>query len=153
MYIEPYTLEEEDNNIYKPPQYKQLMLNNNKEKLYKVGLSENTPIYTEGCFDKCDDKSCKIMYERKKNLDKCLQCNSNEKKCFRKSITGGNCDDCMDNEKQIDCLDIYNYGCVPPNNLNLVRGVDPYFIQIPDNNPNSLYDQKCVFCWNILNGI
>ena len=148
MYIEPYS-----NNI-SVKDYSYLMKNNNEENLFKVGLSLNTPIYTEDCFEKCDNKSCKILYERDKNLNKCLQCNATKNKCFRKSIIGGNCEDCDETkEDKSDCNNIYNYGCVPPYNLNSVEGVKPYYIQVADNNPASPYNKKCVFCWNILNNI
>jgi hypothetical protein len=147
MYIEPF-----DKKIVSYPEYSKIMVENEKKKLFKIGLYDETPIYTDDCFSKCDQQKCQIMYEKKKNLDKCLKCNS-EKKCFRKSIIGGNCNDCLKDEKQIDCYNINNFGCTNPDDLNSLRGTDPYFIQIPDNNNNSPFDKKCVFCWNIFDNL
>jgi hypothetical protein len=147
MYIERY------NNVYNIKEYNNLMVNNNKKNLYKIGIKNNTKIYYDKCFEQCDEKNCKIMYNKKLYLDKCLKCNAQKNKCFRKSIIGGNCDDCEENEEKINCKNIYNFGCPPYNDLNSSNGVDPYYFLMPDNNPNSIFDKKCVFCWNIFNDI
>lgn len=130
--------------------YKDLMLKNNKEKLYKISL-KNTKIRRENCFETCDKKNCIKLDDKKRLLDKCLKCNSQKNKCFKKSIIGGLCDDCSgeDEKNKIDCNNILNFGCIDPNNLNNNNGVEPYFIQIPDINVSSPFDKKCVFCWNI----
>lgn len=104
-------------------------------------------VETEDCDLKCDAENCKIMKEMKKNLTKCVECHKNPKKCFRKSIIGGNCDDCLPDEKQINCSDTREFGCAPPDNIQSYNGVLPYFINIPSSDLNSPYDKKCVFCW------
>jgi hypothetical protein len=139
-------------------EYKKLMLNNDKKNLYKVSLDKKIKIYKDECFDRCDKENCMILNERIKMMDKCIKCNVQNKKCFNKSIIGGNCDDCnIDNiEDKLDCLSIDNFGCPSPNNLNnlkIDRGVEPYYIEVPDNNVNSPYNKKCVFCWNIIDNL
>ncbi len=106
-------------------------------------------IRSDNCYGKCDERDCNMMETMKKNLSKCIECHKNPKKCFRKSIIGGNCDDCLPDEKQIDCKSTKELGCVPPHNVYSYDGSYPYFIQIPDKNLNSPYDRKCVFCWQI----
>ena len=132
--------------------YKKLMLNNDGKKLYKISLKD-IPILEEDCFDKCDKENCIKFYEQKKNLEKCLKCNNTKNKCFSNSIIGGLCNDCnVENiDDKLNCLSIANYGCLNPNNLDTSFGVKPYYIEIPDDNVNSPYNKKCVFCWNILN--
>lgn len=143
--------------IYTFDEYQKLMLKNFKSKdgnrnFYKIGLNK-LELLKEDCFEKCDSRECIKMNELQKNLDKCLKCNSQKNKCFKKTIIGGICDDCSDDTKKIDCYDIQNFGCTNPVNIDYNRGVDPYFISINDNNVNSPYDKKCVFCWNISNEI
>lgn len=138
--------------------YKKTMLNNHGKNLYKVGIDNDIKIYRDDCFDKCDSKSCIQLDQKRKLLDKCLKCNAQKNKCFNKSIIGGLCDDCdIENiEDKINCNEIGNFGCVNPNNLNNIQnniGIEPYYIEVPDNNPNSSYNEKCVFCWNILDNI
>ena len=135
--------------------YKNIMFNNNKKNLYKIGLNENIKIFEEDCFEKCDKTSCIKMLNQKKLLNDCLKCNNQKNKCFNKSIIGGNCDDCniKDGDDKLDCYNINNFGCPDPKNINYDVGVDPYYFEINDNNINSPYDKKCVFCWNILNNI
>jgi hypothetical protein len=134
------------------------MLNNYQEKLFKISLDKNMKIYYDECFDKCNKEECIKFEQKKKLLDKCIKCNMKNKKCFNKSIIGGNCDDCdIENiSDKENCLAIENYGCPNPNNLNNLKintGVLPYYLEVPDNNPNSPFNKKCVFCWNILDNI
>ena len=149
MHIDHY------DNLYTPSEYKSKMLNNNKTKMYKLELEKSTSIYTEDCYEKCNAKECMKLDEKKKILNKCLQCNIQKNKCYTKSIIGGTCNDCKteDIKDKIDCYDVNNFGCFPPDNINSNKGVSPYYIQVPDDNINSPYDEKCVFCWNILNNI
>jgi hypothetical protein len=135
--------------------YKTIMLDNNKKKLYKIGLNDSITVTDEDCYDKCDQSNCIKMSDKKKLLNECLKCNIQKNKCYNKSIIGGNCDDCnIENiEDKLDCYDVKNFGCPNPKNLNYSVGVDPYYIQIKDNNINSPYNKKCVFCWNILDNI
>jgi hypothetical protein len=137
-------------NTYSLDSYKNLMLKNNKEKLYKISLKD-TKIRKDDCFETCDKKDCIKLDDKKRLLDKCLKCNSQKNKCFKKSIIGGLCNDCsdIDEKNKLKCNDILNFGCIDPNNLNNNNGVEPYFIQIPDINVGSPFDKKCVFCWNI----
>ncbi len=107
-------------------------------------------IDTEDCYAKCGvAQNCNIMQSMKKNLLKCVECHKNPNKCFRKSIIGGNCDDCEEGEVQMDCSSTKNFGCIPPMNTNSDEGTLPYFIKVPEDNLNSPYDKKCVFCWQI----
>jgi len=136
-------------------EYQNIMVANNEKKLYKIEFNDNIKIYEEDCFDKCDLANCIKLNDRTTLLDRCLKCNSQENKCFTKSVVGGNCDDCKNvkDEDKLDCLDINNYGCPNPKNIDLNKGIKPYYIQINDTNPNSPFDKKCVFCWNIPNEI
>jgi len=140
-------------------EYDNIMLNNyynNFNNLYKIGLNKNIPIYRDECFDKCNAEECIKLEEKRKWLKKCNECNKIEGKCFHKSIIGGNCDDCLPNEEKIDCYNIDNFGCTTPsniNNLQVYNGIEPYFLEVPDNNPNSPYNKKCVFCWDIMDSL
>jgi hypothetical protein len=116
------------------------------------------PIYFDDCFLKCDYQKCIQFENKKKLLDKCLKCNNTKNKCFKKSIIGGNCDDCnIDNIKDKEnCFQINNFGCPSPdniNNLDINSGVKPYYIEVPNNNLNTPYNKKCVFCWDLLDGL
>lgn len=133
--------------------YKKIMKNNNKEKLYKIKLNENIKLETEDCFEKCGESDCIKMNNMKKILEKCIKCNSQKNKCFDKSIIGGVCNDCNETQEKIDCFNIQNFGCTNPYNIDNNNGIPPYFIQIPDDNINSPYNKKCVFCWNLLDNI
>ena len=56
-------------------------------------------------------------------------------------------------EDKLDCYNVQNFGCTNPNNFDSLNGTDPYFINIPNNNVNSPYNKKCVFCWQIQDNI
>ena len=147
------------NNTYREyfdiAKYKEIMKNNDKKKLYKIMLNKNISLNTEDCFEKCDRTQCIKMDQKQKVLDKCLKCNSQKNKCFSHSIIGGNCDDCdgLKEEDKIDCFNVQNFGCTDPYNIDSNNGVFPYYIEMPDNNLNSPYNKKCVFCWNMLDNI
>jgi hypothetical protein len=139
-------------------QYSNFMIDNYRKNLFKIGLSKDTKIYYDDCFLKCDRQKCINFENRRKLLKKCLECNKKKNKCFKKSIIGLNCDDCdIENiEDKEDCYKIYNYGCPNPNNVNNLEinsGVDPYFIEMPNNNLNSPYNKKCVFCTDLLDSL
>jgi hypothetical protein len=139
-------------------EYDKIMLNNNKKKLYKISLDKNIKIYRDECFDKCSREDCIKLDHKIKILNKCIKCNLQKNKCFKKSIIDGNCDDCnIDNiEDKLNCYETDNYGCPDPNNLNNIKtniGVKPYYIQIPDNSLNSPFNKKCSFCWNIMDNL
>jgi hypothetical protein len=102
----------------------------------------------EDCERQCNAKDCIIMREMKKTLDKCFKCKA-EGKCFKKTIIGGNCDDCMKGETPIDCLRTDNFGCTNPANFNSFNGSYPYYFELQDFSVTSPLDQKCVFCWQI----
>jgi len=158
LFVMYFTKTNENFYSFDTKNYKNIMLNNDKKHLYKIGLEQNINIYRENCFEKCDSKSCIQLDEKKKLLDKCLKCNSQKNKCFNKSIIGGICDDCSIEkiEDKMNCYEIGNFGCVNPDNLNNIQnnvGIDPYYIEVPDNNPNTPFNEKCVFCWNILDNI
>ena len=104
---------------------------------------------TEDCSSKCDYEDCIKMDRMKRNLKDCEVCQMDPKKCFRKSIIGGNCEDCMEGEEQMNCLSTDNFGCTSPADINSMEGAPPYFISVPDDNLNSPYDKKCIMCWQI----
>lgn len=106
-------------------------------------------IKTKDCSSKCKSEDCIKMDRMTRDFENCITCHKNPKKCFRKSIIGGNCDDCREGEKQIKCNDTNEFGCVPPHDLNSYEGVKPYFIQLESKNLNSPYDEQCIFCWQI----
>jgi hypothetical protein len=136
-------------------EYKQIMLNNDKKKLYKISLNKNIILNKEDCFQKCNATDCIKMDNMQKVLDKCLKCNIQENKCFNRTIIGGSCDDCtgVKFEDKLDCYNVQNFGCTNPYNFDSLKGTDPYFINIPDNNINSPYNKKCVFCWQMQDNI
>ena len=134
-------------------EYKLLMLNNNKEKLYKISLDNNIPIEREDCYDKCNKNDCIKMDDKISTLSKCLKCNEQKHKCFKKDILGGSCNDCNGEDEKINCYELQNFGCTDPSNLDSNIGINPYFIKVPDNSITSHYNKKCVFCWNILYNI
>lgn len=129
--------------------YKEIMKNNNKKNLYKISLNPNISLNIEDCFQKCNNTDCIKMDTMSKVLDKCLKCNSQKNKCFNKSIIGGTCDDCdgIDINDKVDCFNLQNFGCTNPYNFDDNNGTFPYFIEVPDNNLNSPFNKKCVFCW------
>ena len=131
-------------------EYNKIMLNNNKKKLYKIRL-ENIKIESEDCKLKCDERECLKLEHRTKVLEKCVKCNSQKNKCFNPTIIDGTCDDCTpDNiNDKVDCFDLENYGCPNPENIDVNLGISPYYIEVPDNNVNSPFNKKCIFCWNL----
>ena len=147
-----------ENSSFSINKYKYTMLNNDKEKLYKISLNKNIEILRDECYDRCNREQCLILDDKIKWFEKCTKCNLQDKKCFNKSIIGGNCDDCnIDKiEDKINCSAIENYGCSHPNNLNnlsINSGTLPYYIEVPDNNINSPFNKKCVFCWNLMDNL
>ena len=134
-------------------QYKDIIINNDEKKIFKIGLSKDIKLETENCYENCDEQNCIKLDEKKKILEKCLKCNSQKNKCFKKSIIGGNCEDCLMNEDKINCYNTNNFGCSNNNDINDNNGINPYYFQINDNNINSPYNKKCVFCWNIINDL
>lgn len=133
--------------------YKKTIKNNDKKKLYKILLDNKIKLYDSDCESHCDNQNCVKLNNKTKILKQCIECNKYKNKCFKMSIIGGNCDDCKENEEKIDCLNTGNFGCINPKDLQSYNGVIPYYIELPDNNPNSPFNKKCVFCWNILDNI
>ena len=131
------------------------MLENNKKNLYKIKLGNSIDIYDKDCYDKCDATNCIKLDERRKLLSECLKCNMQKNKCYKKSVIGGTCDDCNIEkvEDKMNCYDTNNFGCAPTMNLDNNNGVIPYYLEVADNNTNSPYNKKCVFCWNIQDNI
>ena len=140
--------EKKQGNIYNITQYKQLMFNNDKKKLFKKTLKD-IEILTEDCFSKCDAQNCIKLDQKNKLIKKCFECNSQKNKCFHKSIIGGNCDDCngVDEKDKMDCAALNNFGSPNPENLDDLRGVEPYYFLLNDNSPVSPFNKKCVFSW------
>jgi len=130
--------------------YKNLMLNNDKKQLFKKTLNKNLKRYTKDCLSTCDDRECIKLEEMHKLLKKCIKCNKNKKKTFKKSIIGGICDDYDGKQdEKLDCYDIMNFGCINPNDMDSKKGVFPYYVLLNDNNINSSFDKKCAFCWQL----
>jgi hypothetical protein len=130
-------------------EYQNLISNdNNHSKIYKPKIELKNLKY-EDCERQCGNSDCLKMREKKKILDKCFKCQNEEGKCFKKSITGGSCDDCGEDSKKIDCLRTDNFGCTNPANFNDFNGSYPYYFELQDYDVNSPFDQKCVFCWQI----
>ncbi len=134
--------------ISNPVELKNTLLNNLKKGvLTKIKIQEKD-VRREDCAEKCGEKECKIMEERQRNLDACNKCHSNPKKCYKKSISGGNCEYCLDGEKQIQCNNVSNFGCFNPNNLDNIEGVDPYFVIKTNYSKNNDISQECRFCYD-----
>jgi hypothetical protein len=128
--------------------YQDILLKDKDHKnIYKPSIPLKELKY-EDCERQCDGRDCIKMRERKKTLDKCIKCKE-EGKCFKKSVIGGNCDDCRKGETPIDCLRTDNFGCTNPANFNNFDGSYPYYFELPDYSISSPLDQKCVFCWQI----
>ena len=142
--------EESSNSIGALKYYNNLVNRLNDGVLSKYKINDNSVRY-EDCFDKCDAQKCFELKERNRHFESCKECHKNPNKCFRKSIIGGNCDDCLKDEKQIRCDNIFNFGCYNYKNLNSKTGVAPYYIQAKYFSPNSPYDEQCIFCWNLDN--
>ena len=149
-YYETFNQEEEtsQSNLYisNPIQYSNLLYKNLESgKLTKLEIQEKD-VRREDCDEKCGAKECQIMYEQKRNLDACNICHKNPRKCYRKSITGGNCEDCLEGEVQIKCNDVSNFGCVNPSNIYSKIGVDPYYVIKTTFTQGSNMNQECRFC-------
>jgi len=118
------------------------------------GLNKDIKIYEEDCMEKCNARDCEILYEKKRVLNNCLKCNAEKNKCFSHSIIGGTCNDCdEETENKMNCYQLDNFGCTNPYDLQSEIGIAPYYVQVPDDNINSPYNKKCVFCWNILDDV
>ncbi len=144
---ERFLYEEEENikSIYSPIEYKDLLLNNlEKGRLTKLKI-RNVDIQRDDCDEKCGEKDCKIMYEQKRNLEECNKCHINPKKCYKKSISGGNCEDCLDSEVQMKCNDVSNFGAPNPYDLFSKNGVEPYFVIKTYFSKNNDISQDCRF--------
>jgi len=140
--------EKQKGNIYNLKQYKQLMLDNDKKKMFKKTL-KGVNILVDDCFSKCNAQDCIKLDQKKKLIEDCFKCNKQKNKCFHKSIIGGNCDDCdgVDMKDKIDCSAINNFGSPNPENLDDLIGVSPYYFLLNDNSPVSPFNKKCVFSW------
>lgn len=131
--------------------YGKYMMENQNRKLVRPRLTKDIPIETEDCESKCNQRACIQMAEQKRVLNECLKCNAQKNKCYAKSIIGGVCNDCDDSEitGKMDCLNILNFGCINPYNIDSNNGVEPYFIQMPSDTVTSPFDTDCVFCWQL----
>ena len=140
--------EKQKGNIYNLKQYKQLMLDNDKKKMFKKTL-KGVDILVDDCFSKCNAQDCIKLDQKKRLIEDCFKCNKQKNKCFRKSIIRGNCDDCngVDMKDKIDCSAINNFGSPNPENLDDLIGVSPYYFMLNDNSPVSPFNKKCVFSW------
>ena len=149
--IESNDIREESTNSNKSLQYYNSIVNKlNNDVLLNYKLRQDIIRYDD-CFDKCDTQKCYQLKERKKNFDNCNNCHTDPNKCFKKSIIGGNCNDCVAGEKQIQCNNTFNFGCTNNNNLNDKNGVSPYYVQAKYYSPNSPYNEQCIFCWELDN--
>jgi hypothetical protein len=138
--------EGEEETISNPVQYWELLYQNIQRGILTKLQIQPKDVRRKDCDEKCGSKECKIMYEQQRNLDACRKCHTNPRKCYRKSITGGNCEDCLEGEKQIQCNDVSQFGCVNPANLSSKRGVDPYYVIKTTFLQSPHIDQQCFFC-------
>lgn len=146
LYKETFINEEEISN---PIQYKNLLIKNIKRGILTKIKIKPDDVQREDCSEKCGEKDCQIMFTQKHNLDNCNTCHKNLKKCYKKSITGGNCEDCLDREMQIKCNDVSNFGAPNPSDLFSKNGVDPYFVIKTTFSPNSDMSQECRFSYDL----
>lgn len=147
LYKETFLNEEEE--ISNPVQYKNLLLKNIENGILTKMKIKPSNVQREDCPEKCGEKECKIMFEQKRNLDDCNKCHKNPKKCYKKSITGGNCEDCLDGELQMKCNDVSNFGAPNPNDLFSKNGVDPYFVIKTSFSQNNDMSQECRFSYDL----
>jgi hypothetical protein len=127
-----------------------LFLKNDKN-IYKINILKNEEDFNE-CFKKCNYSDCLKLKLMKQNYKKCMQCQSNNKKCFNNLLSNGVCDNCGSNLKKFNCNDINNYACPNLHDVFNEKGVDPYYLEIINkNNITSPYNQSCLFCWNLKN--
>jgi hypothetical protein len=129
--------------------YTSLLLNNNKKNIFKKKLNKNLERRRKDCLSTCSAADCLKMDQMTKLLKKCVKCNKQKNKTFKKSVIGGTCDDYDGNSEKLDCNDVMNFGCINPNDMDSKNGVLPYYIQINDNNLNSPFNKKCAFCWQL----
>ncbi len=151
--INKYILKEyfinDEEEISNPVVYKNLLLKNLKDGFVTKMKIKPSDVQRIDCPEKCGEKDCKIMFEQKRNLDDCNKCHKNPKKCYKKSITGGNCEDCLDGESQIKCNDVSNFGAPNPNDLFSKNGVDPYFVIKTTFSQNNDMSQECRFSYDL----
>ncbi len=149
LYKETFINDEENKEISNPIQYKNLLIKNLERGVLTKIQIKPSDVQREDCPEKCGEKDCKIMFEQKRNLDACNMCHKNPKKCYKKSITGGNCEDCLDGEVQMKCNDVSNFGAPNPSDLFSKNGVDPYFVIKTTFSPNSDMSQECRFSYDL----
>jgi hypothetical protein len=143
---------EEESKISNPVAYLDRLLQNlTSGRLTKLQIQPKD-VRRSDCDEKCGAKECQIMYEQKRNLEACRKCHQNPRKCYRKSITGGNCEDCLDGEKQVQCNHVSQFGCANPANLSSKDGVDPYYVIKTTFTQGQNINQECIFC-NDLNDL
>ncbi len=153
-----YQTEKFDNliNIYNPQKidnpvnYSNRLYSNLENGRLTELMIQEEDVRRDDCDEKCGEKECTVMYEQKKNLDKCNQCHSNPKKCYRQSMTTGNCDDCLDDEVQINCNSVKNYGAPNPQSLFSENGVNPYYVIKTTFSQEQGMTQECVFSNNLV---
>ena len=149
LYKETFLNEEEVKEISNPVQYKNVLLKNIENGILTKMKIKPSDVQREDCPEKCGEKDCKIMFEQKRNLDSCNLCHKNKNKCYKKSITGGNCEDCLEGDIQMKCNNIYNFGAQNPNDLFSKNGVDPYFVIKTTFSPNNDMNQECIFSYDL----
>lgn len=149
LYKETFLNEEEVKEISNPVQYKNILLKNIENGILTKMKIKPSDVQREDCPEKCGEKDCKIMFEQKRNLDSCNLCHKNKNKCYKKSITGGNCEDCLEGDIQMKCNDVSNFGAPNPNDLFSKNGVDPYFVIKTTFSPNNDMNQECRFSYDL----
>lgn len=102
-------------------------------------------VQMEDCDEKCGSTECMVMRERQRNLDSCRTCHQDFKKCFRPMVSGGNCEDCLEGESQIRCVDTRYFGSTNPKDIYSYEGVDPYFMVRTTFSQDAGMSQECVF--------
>lgn len=129
-----------------PPALKELLL----DRLSKGTLTEiqipDKDVQREDCDEKCGSTQCTVMREQQRNLNACRECHKDFKKCFRPTVSGGNCEDCLEGESQIACNSVHHFGCMNPKDIYSYEGVDPYYMVKTTFSQDVGMNQECVFC-------
>jgi len=147
--IKKNQLEAFETKVLSQKKFDKFILKNAGKKAFNVGLKD-VKIQRENCFQKCDAENCIKLYMKRKNYHNCVKCQEKKGKCFNNNMyTMGNCDDCGNNLKKLNCQHKDNIGCTDPHNIYSLDGIEPYFIEVPSQSANSPFNSKCVFCWQM----
>jgi hypothetical protein len=143
-----YVIEKFNSKVLSQKKFDKFILNKPSNKSYKIGLKD-VKIQRENCFQKCNAQDCIKLYMKTKNYNRCNECQKDEKKCYNKLYTLGDCNTCGENLKRLNCNHKNDIGCTNPDDIFGLDGVEPYYVEVASNNSNSPFDKKCIFCWEL----